>query len=88
MSDTQKQHAAAIDRLAEAFVQTAAARQQLDAAEDNVRVLLSEALAHGATWSEIEAISGESDLTVQHRYQPSNAPGIAAVPTVDPLIAL
>jgi len=88
MTDASEQSKATIERLARAFAQTATAREELDSAEDNVRALLSEALAHGVTWSEIEAISGESDLTVQHRYRPSNAPGITATPTVDPLIAL
>lgn len=71
MTDTDAQaapHETAIERLNTAFARAAAARDALDAAEDDVRALLREALTHGATWSEIEGISGKSAITVQHQY--------------------
>lgn len=84
MTDTQSPLAAydrAMHRLSLAFGREAAAREALEAAEDDVRALLREALASGATWSEIEEISGKSEATIQRRFQQGVPPEVVAFDT-------
>lgn len=72
------------EHIQSAFAAVAAAREQLDTAEDNVRALVTDAIASGMTWDELETISGQSNLALQHRYQIA-APGQVETVPADPL---
>ncbi|MBN9214788.1 MAG: hypothetical protein J0J04_08230 [Microbacterium sp.] len=68
------------DALRTAFSEVEKAKERLDAAEDNARVLVSQALADGYTWAELEALSGLGDIALQHRYHPTDAPQVDVTP--------
>lgn len=68
------------EMLQAAFAAAAAAREQLDTAEDNVRALVTDAIAAGVTWAELEQISGLTDITLHHRYQLGGDLAVEVVP--------